>query len=98
MSNKARRFEQSSGWISRPSGVAQKGVSRKAGRTDLSEGSRRMADGGSPGSESVMHKERLLVQFRRLKTERKIGETVPCPLCKQAIKATNFESHLRKTH
>lgn len=49
MSKKAQRFEQSSGWAARPDGGAEKKTSRKPGRTDVSEGNRRMADGGNGG-------------------------------------------------
>ena len=47
MSKKANRFERSSGWTSRPGGGAEKKATGRPQRRDLSEGTRRMADGSN---------------------------------------------------
>ena len=65
MSKKANRFERSSGWTSRAGGGAEKKATGRPQRRDLSEGTRRMADGGNePQSAEILAKEHARQQQR----------------------------------
>ena len=66
MSKKANRFERSSGWTSRPGGGAEKKATGRPQRRDLSEGTRRLADGGNePQAAEILAKEHHRQQLRQ---------------------------------
>lgn len=98
MSKKAQRFEQSSGWSARPGGGVKKRPSRTPGRVDVSEGSRRMADGGLSKHSNLTRKDQLLAQFRAEQANGKLSKQIRCPICKQPVKVSNFERHIRRVH
>jgi hypothetical protein len=66
MSKKANRFERSSGWTSRPGGGAEKKATGRPQRRDLSEATRRMADGSNePQAGEILAKEHRRQQLRQ---------------------------------
>lgn len=70
MSKKANRFERSSGWTSRPGGGAEKKATGRPQRRDLSEGTRRLADGGNePQAAEILAKERRRQQLRQARAD-----------------------------
>ena len=70
MSKKANRFERSSGLTSRPGGDAEKKATDRPQRRDLSEGTRRLADGGNePQAGEILAKEHRRQQLRQARAD-----------------------------
>ena len=74
MSKKGNRFEKSSGWTSRAGEGAEKRPTGKSRRRDLSEGSQRMADGGTDAEAAgVIRKEQQRLQSRMAKADENVA-------------------------
>jgi hypothetical protein len=99
MPKKAQRFERSSGWSARSGGGVVKKAARTPGGADISEGSRRMADGGKARSATILKKERLIFPFPAIEGGRKLCTRVRSPFRKLPVNADNFERHIQRiTH
>jgi len=98
MSKKRQQFERSSGWQARDGDGPRKDPYGPSKRRDLSQGSQRMADGGSAGMASELRKQVVLERFKMWKSAGAQGLVLKCPFCGEVLSISGFETHVRRKH